>query len=275
MWFTDGSKVNDDTGAGVYCPGGTERAYPLGTHATVFQAEVFAILRCCGICIHEERRGNRISICSDSRAALLALQSPKVTSQLVWECRERLCELAGDNEVELRWVPGHSGIPGNEAADRLARDGSSTKLVGPEPCLGVPGKSVRGAVYAVVRKHQERDWLGLPGQRQSKELNRGCIRYRQRELLKLSRDGIRRVVGLLTGHCALRKHLLVMGIGNSATFRGCAAEDETAFHVLCDCEAYAAHRFEHFGSHFVEPGEISNVSVGCILRFINATGLPL
>jgi hypothetical protein len=79
-----------------------------------------------------------------------------------------------------------------------------------------------------------------------------------------------------TGHCALRKHLPVMGIFNNATCRGCASEDKTAFYILCDCKAYAAHRsFDHLGSNFVEPGEMRNISVGCKLRFINAMGLPL
>jgi hypothetical protein len=72
-----------------------------------------------------------------------------------------------------------------------------------------------------------------------------------------------KVVGLLTGHCALKKHLQVMGISNNVTCRGCASLDKTEFYILCDCEVYAAHIFEHLGSNFVEPGEMRSISVGC------------
>ena len=37
----------------------------------------------------------------------------------------------------LFWVPGYSGVRGNEIANKLARDSTVQKLVGPEPALGV------------------------------------------------------------------------------------------------------------------------------------------
>ena len=48
-----------------------------------------------------------------------------------------LNELAANKTVRLIWVPGHSGIPGNERADELARQASSQSLVGPEPALPI------------------------------------------------------------------------------------------------------------------------------------------
>ena len=41
------------------------------------------------------------------------------------------------NAVNLVWVPGHSGIFGNEWADELARKGAETDFVGPEPALPI------------------------------------------------------------------------------------------------------------------------------------------
>jgi ribonuclease HI len=34
-------------------------------------------------------------------------------------------------KLELRWVPGHNGVEGNELADTLAREGFSTTPIGP------------------------------------------------------------------------------------------------------------------------------------------------
>jgi hypothetical protein len=46
-WFRDGSWTVEGTGAGVYGQSVNRRlSIPLGEHATVFQAEVYAILAC-------------------------------------------------------------------------------------------------------------------------------------------------------------------------------------------------------------------------------------
>ena len=47
IWFTDGTKVKEGTGAGVYGPSvGRRLSISLGRYATVFQAEIYAILAC-------------------------------------------------------------------------------------------------------------------------------------------------------------------------------------------------------------------------------------
>ena len=42
----------------------------------------------------------------------------------------------------LYWVPGHSGVHGEETADELKRDGSVLKFVGSEPALGVSRQDI-------------------------------------------------------------------------------------------------------------------------------------
>jgi hypothetical protein len=47
VWYTDGSKTAEGTGAEVYGQSVNRRlSIPLGKHATVFQAEVYVILAC-------------------------------------------------------------------------------------------------------------------------------------------------------------------------------------------------------------------------------------
>jgi ribonuclease HI len=69
-----------------------------------------------------------------------------VTSELVAECLDALSALASLNEVSLMWVPWHCGIPGNEEADKLARQASAMPLLGPEPAHGIPRCSAREAI---------------------------------------------------------------------------------------------------------------------------------
>jgi hypothetical protein len=47
VWFTDGSKMKGGTGAGIYGQSLRRRlSFSLGKYATVFQAEIHAILAC-------------------------------------------------------------------------------------------------------------------------------------------------------------------------------------------------------------------------------------
>jgi hypothetical protein len=83
VWYTDGSRTAEGTWAGVYGQSVNRRlSISLGKHATVFQAEVYAILACVHEIGTQDRPEKYVSICSDSQAALKALQAAK-TSPLV------------------------------------------------------------------------------------------------------------------------------------------------------------------------------------------------
>jgi len=136
-WYTDGSKMRDGTGAGVFGQlVGQRLSFSLGKYATVFQAEIYSILACA----HEVQSQNRperyVSICSDSLAALKALKAAK-TSPLVYQCQRALNDISIWHVVGLFWVPGHAGIRGNDIADELVRGGSALRFHGPEPSVGV------------------------------------------------------------------------------------------------------------------------------------------
>jgi hypothetical protein len=49
-----------------------------------------------------------------------------------------------------------------------------------------------------------------------------------KDLLKLSRDQLRWIVGLLTGHCHLKGHLFKLGLTDDPTCERCLKEDESA-----------------------------------------------
>jgi len=117
IWITDGSRANSGTGSGIFgLRPNRSFSFPLGTFATVFQTEIYAILQCACENIRRAYKNKWILIFSDSQTALKALSSPKVTSGLVAECLDALCALASLNEVTLIWVPGHRDILGNEEA---------------------------------------------------------------------------------------------------------------------------------------------------------------
>jgi hypothetical protein len=89
-----------------------------------------------------------------------------------------------------------------------------------------------------------------------------------KDLLELYRDQLRWVVGLLTGHCHLKGHLFKLGLTDIPTCERCLEEDESATHILCDCEAIAYLRFHHLDQFFMEPSDYYDAPINKVLHFI-------
>jgi len=81
------------------------------------------------------------------------------------------------------------------------------------------------------------------------------------------------VIGMLTGHNALRRHLHVMGLSNNLICRKYGTKEETSVHILCECEALASLRHTYLGSYFLDPENIRKLSTGNIWNFAKGTGL--
>jgi len=62
------------------------------------------------------------------------------------------------------------------------------------------------------------------------------------QLMSFNRTQSTVVIGLLTGHNTLRRHLYIMGLSNNPICRKCGTEEETSVHVLCECEVLASLR---------------------------------
>ena len=110
-------------------------------------------------------------------------------------------------------------------------------------------------------------------QRQAREFISGPKVATRARLLSFNRIQFRVVIGLLTGHNTLRRHLCTMGMSNNPTCRKCCTEEETSVHILCECEALASLGHSHLGSFFLDPEDIRKLSIGTIWNFTKGTGL--
>jgi len=81
------------------------------------------------------------------------------------------------------------------------------------------------------------------------------------------------VIGLLTGHNTLRRHLHIMGLSNNPICRKCGTEEETSVHIMFECEALTSLRYTYLGSFFLDQEDIRVVSMGAIWNFAKETGL--
>jgi ribonuclease HI len=123
--YTDGSKIKEGTGAGVFGQSVKRRViFSLGRYTTVFQAEIYVILA------WWSGPEKYVSIYSDSQVALNALQAIRTTSRLVHQCQKALNDISTRHEVGLLWVPEHAGVRDNEIADGLARGDSALRFLG-------------------------------------------------------------------------------------------------------------------------------------------------
>jgi hypothetical protein len=112
-------------------------------------------------------------------------------------------------------------------------------------------------------------------QRQARELISGPDLTTRARLLLFNRTQSRIVIGLLTGHDTLRRHLYVMGLSSNSICRKCGIEEETSVYILCECEALASLRHSYLGSFFLDPEDIRKLNLGVIWNFAKGTGLLL
>lgn len=269
--YTDGSLREGLAGAGVYSAGlGISSFYPLGTNVSVFQSEIFAISMCASTCRQIGIQNSRIAICVDSQAALQALNSNLFESKLVLTCFWELNKLAHENEVFLVWVPAHCGIQGNEEVDALAKLGSDINLTGPLPSLPLAKSWARQTINDWTRKKVDQRWANLQSCRQTKDFLRKSLPLGTVSMIRnLPRGVLRYLTGVLTGHFTFKKHLNRIGLSEETLCPRCEEDEDTAFHLLCNCPVLALRRKKYLGDYTLSERETSRIKIDAVLSFIS------
>src|SRR4029077_4708792 len=125
--YTDGSGYQGMIGAAVVIPNlGTVKTACLGTEdmATVYAGELEGVR----MALKETTRVRafrKVTIFTDSQAAIRAVKRPNSPSgqSIIVAIRDFIREFrAAGGELNIRWIPAHNGTPGNEAADKAAKD---------------------------------------------------------------------------------------------------------------------------------------------------------
>ena len=233
--FTDGSKDNDKVGCAAVFPE-EELKCRLSSQASIYTAELSAII----LALENIRQHNiKYSVvCSDSLSCLQAIQSMNFKNPIVVNIFKLLSELNDSGQfVNFCWVPGHSGIQGNEKADAAAK----SSLTLPITNFNIPFTDLKCFINQHICTQWQRAWDAATENKLhtiKPQLGEwpSSSRLVRREEVILSR--------LRIGHTYFTNSYLLKGEAQPECV-GCQCP-MTIKHVLLDCVEFDWSRQHHF-----------------------------
>ena len=159
--YTDGSKNEAWVGSGIAVFAGgnlkTTLRYRLNEPCTNNQAEQLAILKALEyIQLNEEKK--TVLLYTYNRISLQLLKNHKRRTHIIDQIMNKVMDMERDEwKVEFSWVKAHAGQRGNELADRLAKEASSSKDI--EECYNrIPKSTVTSELKNQCLKQWRNEW---------------------------------------------------------------------------------------------------------------------
>ena len=249
--YTDGSATNaiQDGGAGIaiqHPNGFTETASAAtGTQCSNYRAESEALMNAVKMVKDSVQQSSQVVFLTDALSVIQALTSNKLP-----QLAKALQQLSVNCRVALQWIPAHCGVPGNELADKLAKQGAKAE----QPHASVSYREKVTIIKTLMRPRQEKDAYHL-----------------------LSRPEQVIMVRLRSGHNRLNAHMHTQLKLVPSPVCPCNEEEQTTEHVLQKCKRYHQERKTMWTSetplHQKLYGEIQDLRR--TTQFISATGLTV
>ena len=258
--FADGSGMDGKIGAAavLYRSGRlkTKLRYQLGLqkHHTVYEGEgVGAMLGTKLISNEWNIRSAYIYI--DNRASITATQltKPSPGHYIFDAIHANVASLRKKHpgiKVTIKWVPGHSGVEGNEHADEEAKkaitEGSSNTRDLPTILRKTLPRSKSAAKWThneKLKRLAQKNWQKSKRFDRMKKTDPTTPSNKYINLVtKLPRKLASILSQLRTGHAPLAKHLHRIGKTNSPICPACLQSEETVHHFMLHCPAHQAAR---------------------------------
>ncbi|XP_067121122.1 uncharacterized protein, partial [Centruroides vittatus] len=242
-FYTDGSKTNTKVGASVVLvdPHRTlhwQAAYSLKPHCSIAQAESYAILRALRY-INGNRDNFRkvtINIISDSRTALYQLQKENRKLPIVEESLQLIKDINSYSKLNFYWVRGHSGVPGNDRADLVAK--KANNIANSYSYEAIPVSCISTFIQKTLIGLWQKDWDSSTTGRVTHDFIPNVnSRLNNRHFLSSHS-----LTQLLSAHGNFGSYLLRF-LGKGDGLCGCGmGEEDDPYHLIFACVDLAAHR---------------------------------
>ncbi|KAG9091012.1 hypothetical protein FRC06_000748, partial [Ceratobasidium sp. 370] len=220
----------------------------LGPRSDVFDAEMFALALAAAQAIRTAPQSvTRLSFYSDNKAAVMSITDLKPhpahgASIIFRRAIDNFLSADNSRSVEILWVPGHSGIKGNERADTLANQAGSLT---PEPFFNRTVTWSREKSKTRVVKDWQNLWVRT---RHSNHVTR-TIPYLPRwkhhhfhDTFPSTRATHTRLHQLILGHCFVGEYALRFRPGDDPSCPCDPDTLQTMTHVLLECPLHSAAR---------------------------------
>lgn len=232
--YSDGSKANGTVGVGVFSPV-WKAQYSLPGQCSVFSAEAAALFKAIA-----KPSDKPILVATDSASVLSALESPTAKHPWIQAIQNTINDR--NRRITLTWVPGHTGIHGNEQADILANLGRSSRRLYQK----VPAADAKIWIKHVIENAWAEEWranqfLFLRKIKASTEAWEDRTNWKEQVVLSRLRTGHTRASHGFSSNSSFRRTCETCGTRN------------TVEHILYECPT-----LEHLRTLY-QMGSIRNV----------------
>ncbi|XP_018021587.1 uncharacterized protein LOC108677809, partial [Hyalella azteca] len=241
--YTDGSRSEaGSVSAGVYIPLlSAATGWLLSPSHSVMGAELFAIYKALQMTLSlVELQNRQVVIFTDSKSSLhLILNTRHPTyAAIVYRIHALLLQ-RGLNSVAFCWVKGHSGVFGNEVADRIASLAHSSDR---SSCSILSFDESYGQLAQAFNSHWRAYWqtqVAATGCGQFRYNLDGCITYI--DYSSLTRSLQCAVARLRLGHAGVGAHRARFGMAATGVCPECQVDDTIA-HFILHCARFSGPR---------------------------------